>query len=148
MHDPKLSPSLATTYQVDATPGRHTQLNAWAYEASFAMLGIEALFDEFDKYEYAGKGKANRVVSNFMHVINAAGMCMFGACVIPYDLIAEFLSAATGREFSTEDVLEIGDRIAALRTAFNVREGISAAKAPVPGRMIGKPALPSGPRNT
>ena len=145
MHDPKLNPSLATSYQVEATPSRHTQLNAWASEAGFAMTGIEALFGEFDKYTYTGKGKANRVVSNFMHVVNAAGMCMFGACVIPYDLIPEFLSAVMGREFSVDDVLDIGDRIAALRTAFNVREGVSAAKAPVPGRMIGRPPFKAGP---
>jgi len=145
MHDPKLSPSLATSYHVEATPGRHTQLNAWAYEADFAMIGVEALFDEFDKYTYAGKGKANRVISNFMHVVNAAGMCMFGACVISYELIPESLSAAMGKEFSVEDVIEIGDRIAALRTAFNVREGIIAAKAPAPGRMIGRTPLAKGP---
>ena len=131
--------------QADATPARHTQLNAWAHEAQFAMIGIEALFGDFDKYEYSGKGKANRVVSNFMHVVNAAGMCMFGACVIPYDLIPEFLSAASGREFSVDDVLEIGDRIASLRTAFNIREGVSAAKMRVPSRMIGKPPLTKGP---
>ena len=145
MHDPRLNPSIATSYQVDATPARHTQLNAWAHEAQFAMLGIEALFEDFDKYTYAGKGKANRVVSNFMHVVNAAGMCMFGACVIPYDLIPEFLSAVMGTEFSVDDVLEVGDRIAALRTAFNVREGVSAAKCRIPGRMIGKPPLKAGP---
>jgi len=145
MHDPRLNPSLATSYQVDATPARHTQLNAWAHEAQFAMLGIEALFDDFDKYTYSGKGQANRVISNFMHVVNAAGMCMFGACVTPYDLIPEFLSAVTGREFSVDDVLEIGDRIATLRTAFNIREGVPPAKNRVPGRMIGRPPLKSGP---
>ena len=145
MHDPRLNPSLAVNYQVDATPGRHTQINAWAHEAGFAMPGIEKLFGDFDKYTYTGKGKANRIISNFMHVVNAAGMCMFGACVIPYDCIPEFLSAVTGREFSVNDVLEAGDRIAAIRTAFNIREGVQPAKLRVPGRMLGRPPLAKGP---
>ena len=145
MHDPRLNPSLALNYQVDPTPARHTQLNAWASEAGFAMVGIEELFGEVDKYTYTGKGKANRIVSNFMHVVNSAGMCMFGACTIPYDLIPEFLSAVMGREFSVEDVVQIGDRIATLRTAFNVREGAPPAKNNVPRRMVGQPPLTAGP---
>jgi aldehyde:ferredoxin oxidoreductase len=40
MHDPRLGPSLATAYQVDATPGRHTQ-----GELGFVELGKSAPID-------------------------------------------------------------------------------------------------------
>jgi len=39
----------------------------------------------------------------------------------------------------------MGDRIAALRTAFNIREGMRNVDFEVPGRMIGSPPLKSGP---
>ena len=37
------------------------------------------------------------------------------------------------------------DRIAALRMAFNIREGVRNVDFPVPGRLIGSPPLESGP---
>ncbi|NIP85721.1 MAG: aldehyde ferredoxin oxidoreductase, partial [Planctomycetales bacterium] len=36
MHDPRLNPGLATSYKMDATPGRHTQMSAWTVEGEFA----------------------------------------------------------------------------------------------------------------
>jgi len=36
MHDPRLSPGLATSYKLDATPARHTQGSAWTAELRFA----------------------------------------------------------------------------------------------------------------
>jgi aldehyde:ferredoxin oxidoreductase len=39
----------------------------------------------------------------------------------------------------------MGDRIAALRMAFNIREGVRNIDFALPGRMIGSPPLESGP---
>ena len=41
-------------------------------------------------------------------------------------------------------MLEVGERIANIRQAFNVREGINAVTQTVPGRAFGKPPLPDG----
>ncbi len=40
MHDPRLNPGLATSYQVDATPGRHTQ---WAHGFTKPVLPLPYL---------------------------------------------------------------------------------------------------------
>jgi aldehyde:ferredoxin oxidoreductase len=40
MHDPRLNPGLATSYKMDATPGRHTQMSAWTVEGEFAPPGL------------------------------------------------------------------------------------------------------------
>jgi aldehyde:ferredoxin oxidoreductase len=37
------------------------------------------------------------------------------------------------------------DRIATMRQAFNVRDGINAVSLPVPDRVRGVPPLPNGP---
>jgi aldehyde:ferredoxin oxidoreductase len=148
LHDPRLSPGLATSYKLDATPGRHTQHSAWAVEAQFAPADLAdrwAPWTSEKKYEYTGKAKCHRVVSGFMHSVNALGVCMFGAYVIPVDAQAQFLSQATGRNFTTDELLEIGDRIANLRIAFNLREEMRNVEFKVPGRMIGSPPLEAGP---
>lgn len=143
MHDPRCNPGLGSSYRMDATPGRHTQFSAWVHEGGFAPPGFD--FGAIDKYKYSGKAHIHKTLSNFMHVVNSAGMCMFAVCVIPHTSTAEFLSAAMGKEFDMADVDEIGSRIAALRMGFNIREGKYNLKFKMPGRVVGRPPLSAGP---
>ncbi len=147
MHDPRLSPGLASSYKLDATPGRHTQFSAWAAEAGFPLAGLEDRYGGWtpeQKYDYTGKAKAHRTQSALMHVVNAEGCCMFGCVCIPAMAQVDFLNGAMGAGFSADDVLAIGDRIANLRVAYNLREGIRNADIDVPGRILGDPPLEAG----
>ncbi len=143
MHDPRLNPSLATSYKMDATPGRHTQLGAWAAEAQFAPPGL--VTEPFDKYKYGGKGRISRLVSDHYHAATAAGVCMFGWCCLPPEFLPELLTIVTGHPYTVDSVEKTGARIAALRIAFNLREGVRNVDIPLPGRMIGSPPLEAGP---
>ncbi|MBM4030872.1 MAG: aldehyde ferredoxin oxidoreductase family protein [Planctomycetes bacterium] len=148
MHDPRLSPGLATSFKLDATPGRHTQFSAWPVEAGFAIAGLEDRYGGWTpdkKYDYTGKAKAHRAQSGLMHAINAEGVCMFGACCLPAQAQVDFLNGAMGRAWTIDDVLAIGDRIANLRIAFNLREGIKNTRLRIPGRIVGRPPLQAGP---
>jgi len=147
MHDPRLCPGLATSYKLDATPGRHTQFSAWAAEAGFPQPGLEDRYGGWtpeQKYDYTGKARAHRVLSAMMHVVNADGCCMFGSVCIPAQAQVEFLNGVMGVGYTMDDVLAIGDRIANLRVAFNIREGIRNADLPVPPRVLGSPPLEAG----
>ena len=146
MHDSRLSPGLATSYQVDATPGRHTQWGAWFHEANFLPTGADSYYEKYDdKYTYTGKGDAAKYLSCYGHAVNAAGMCMFGAVCCPIEALPEFLTAAMGIEYTMDRVVETGWRIATMRMAFTVREGVVPPKLDLPARMIGSPPLDSGP---
>ena len=143
MHDPRLNPGLATSYKMDATPGRHTQMSAWTVEGQFAPPG---LFDKkLDRYSTEGKGEAYRVVGNNHHAISAAGMCMFAWVNLKPDAITDSLSYTTGHTFTLDEVQKIGARIANLRISFNLREGIRNVDIPLHGRLIGSPPLEAGP---
>ena len=50
-----------------------------------------------------------------------------------------------GTDYTLDDLLEIGERIATLRIGFNLREGLRNIDFKVPGRVLGNPPLPSGP---
>ncbi len=143
MHDPRLNPGLATSYKMDATPGRHTQMSAWTVEGQFAPPGLVS--EEIERYTYTGKGNVHRVVSAHHHVSSAAGMCMFAWCNLKPEALTDSLTCTTGKDYTLEEVQQMGDRIAALRMAFNVREGLRNVDFKVPGRMIGSPPLESGP---
>jgi aldehyde:ferredoxin oxidoreductase len=122
MHDPKLlsfgrgSPA-AARYQMDATPGRHTQ--------GFGPSGFQG------------------------HLTNIVGLCVFafgfGSVPEADKKLAAIMTSVTGMPFSTDDLLRAGERVANLRHAFNLREGINQLKWPVHPRIVGNPPQKEGP---
>ena len=143
MHDPRLVPSIATSYKMDATPGRHTQISAWILELS---SGVPGLCDQPQPpHHYPGKGRVQRTMHNYFHAAQSAGMCNFATLALTAEVLTDSLTHVTGHTHTTDDVLRIGARIAALRIAFNLREGIRNIELPMPGRLIGDPPLATGP---
>ena len=142
MHDPRLNPGLATSYKMDATPGRHTQLSAWTAEAQFAPPGL--VTEPFDKYKYSGKGRIHRMVSDHYHAATAGGSVhvrlVLPAAGVPAGVAQ---SHATGHQYTVDSVEKTGARIAALRIAFNLREGMRERRLPAP-RPDHRLAAPGG----
>lgn len=136
-HDPRLIPGLTASYLLDATPGRHTQgCEEWGYPG--VSLG------RFKREQYSGRGEAHKIAQMLMHVINAAGVCQFGAYSYPFDFIPDFLAAVTGRTYTRADLVRAGERMHALRHLFNLREGHNPLDRTLPGRVAGNPPLAAG----
>ncbi len=142
MHDPRFEPGMGVIYQMDATPGRHTQGCNW-----FWPEGMEVDAPAFGekREQQVGRGKALKPISNFNHVSNISGICLFGYLSTRYELLPEFLTAVTGHTYTFEDLLQVGERVAAIRQAFNVREGYNPITTPIPERAYGIPPLDDGP---
>ena len=140
MHDPRFVPSHGMNYQGDPTPARHTQ-SGLALGTDFPGLDIPSL----DKYVYRGKGKYEAILKNQIHIVNASGVCLFGFLTLPWDELRDVLSAVTGWELAQEDIYTAGERIATLRQAFNLREGLSPKDFKLPDRVKGVPPLKEGP---
>ena len=136
-HDPRYIPGLATTYQLSATPARHTQ----GGELNPAP-GLE--IENLDKYTYSGKASNHLKLVAAMEVCNAAGLCMFGYLSYPFQCIPDQLTAVTGQQWDMEAIYKAGLRIFTMRHAFNLREGINPLKRNVPGRIVGDPPLMEG----
>ncbi|HZP56001.1 MAG TPA: aldehyde ferredoxin oxidoreductase family protein [Dehalococcoidia bacterium] len=139
MHDAKLQPEYYTTYKLDATPARHTQYEG----AARPRWGLQKAPQ--DRTQATDRGQAHKDASEYMHVVNAAGMCQFIMMCAPNDRIPEWINMETGWDTSVEEMRQVGERIANLRMAFNVREGDIATKRRVPGRLWGAQPLEAGP---
>ncbi len=139
MHDPKLQPEYFTTYKLDPTPARHTQ-----YEGA-ARSGWNIPPAPQDRTVYAGRGEHHKGASEYMHIVNATGQCMFIMMAAPNHRIPEWVNAMTGWDTTIEELRQTGERIANLRMAFNVREGDIVTRRRVPGRLVGNPPLQAGP---
>ena len=143
MHDPRFSPSHGMNYQADPTPARHTQSGLANIEEDTEFPGLE--LPPLDKYTYVGKGKYETIMKNQIHMVNCTGMCLFGWLCLPWSELCDALSVVTGWSLSQEELYKTGERIAALRQAFNVREGLSPKDFKLPERAKGKPPLKEGP---
>lgn len=140
MHDPKLQPEFHTTYKLDPTPGRHTQ-----YDAARRLGRIPPA--PADRTQYAGRGEHHKAASEYMHVVNAGGMCMFVMLMANTANIPAWFNAVTGWDMSIDEMMLAGERIANLRMAYEVREGGNPRQRLVPSRVSGATteATHSGP---
>jgi aldehyde:ferredoxin oxidoreductase len=146
--DPRPFPGWALGYAVDATPARHTVGCTYYIEATPAVpRGLH--LKPMPPHVYTGKGEANKKLNGFHNLLNATGVCQFSAYhgVIDLENMPEFFKAVIGWDLTADDLFEIGDRIATIRMAFNLREGINPIEDfKIPGRAIGHPPVKSGPQ--
>jgi aldehyde:ferredoxin oxidoreductase len=151
MHDPRNDPGFALHAAVEAAPGRHTtgsQLYYEMFKLWTRVPGLSAVPAFYPKgsrtknpLQKAGWAAA---CTRFGGVMNAAGLCLFGAFLgvnrIP---VFEWLNAATGWQLTPAEYMAAGERIAALRQRFNAREGIPLRHA-VSARALGLPPQTRG----
>ena len=130
MHDPKLQPEYYTTYKLDPTPGRHTQ-----YEGNKRLGKIPAAPKDFK--DYANRGEHHKASSEFMHVVNSGGMCQFIMMMANTSKMPEWFNAVTGWDMDLDEMMVVGERIANLRMAYEVREGGNPRNRAVPTRVSG-----------
>jgi aldehyde:ferredoxin oxidoreductase len=131
MHDPKLQPEYHTTYKLDPTPGRHTQ-----YEGNRRIGRIPPAPKDFK--DYAGRGEHHKGASEYMHIVNAGGMCQFIMMAANTANMPDWFNAVTGWDMSMDEMMSVGERIANLRMAYEVREGGNPRKRAVPTRVTGE----------
>ncbi len=130
MHDPKLQPEYHTTYKLDPTPGRHTQ-----YEGNRRVGKVPPAPRDFK--DYANRGEHHKGASEYMHVVNSGGMCQFIMMAANTANMPDWFNAVTGWDMGLDEMMGVGERIANLRMAYEVREGGNPRRRPVPSRVTG-----------
>jgi aldehyde:ferredoxin oxidoreductase len=138
-HDPKVGRQWGTIYRMDATPARHTQ-------GGEGGMGPAPPQPTFDRNSWTGRGEARRIGSSWHHAVSATGMCSFGLGALPdMESFLAMLRAVSGWDITVDELLLTGERIANVRHAFNVREGLNPLGYNMPGRIVGSPPKTAGP---
>ncbi len=136
MHDPKLGPGFARTYQFDPTPSRHVK----------GGVGMVQIMDPNPaKYNYKGTGFMDMMVTCNIEALNIYGLCLFSMFAGVADAQTSFMEAVTGRPFKGQDQLNAAMRVMNMRHAFDLREGLTPADCVIPARAVGEPAQKEGP---
>ena len=127
MHDPRLAPGLARTYQTDPTPARHVKGGLWFIQ----------MFQPEGKYNYENTGQMDLFATSGSEIVNTAGLCVFQMYSGIQDAPAQLLEAVTGWSFPQEKQVATGMRIMDMRQAFNLREGLKPSDFVLPTRAVG-----------
>jgi aldehyde:ferredoxin oxidoreductase len=146
MHDTRLDPGHAISYQCEPTPGRHTI-------ASYQEIDLRSgkkLFPQVRKMVKQAADKDSKKIalltatSIYAQLINCTGLCLLGVDSLDYPMV-DYLNAATGWDLPADEYFKTGRRIQALRKAFNIREGLKPEDTKLHDRGLGKPPQNAGP---
>jgi aldehyde:ferredoxin oxidoreductase len=136
-HDPHQRLKWTLAYRMDATPARHTQ------GGGMAPPGL--IMPPVDPVTHSGAGLGQKTIASFNHVINSSGMCQIVMGTFPsVGTVVDFMNAVTGWGVTLEELLETGERIANIRHAFNLREGLNPLDYQIPSRVSARPPAREG----
>ena len=142
MHDPRaqIRLGLGATYKAAPAPARHTRASG---EGEFRHPDLGEPPYDLDSFENRG-GEQKRIMS-LTNAATSAGFCLFGHITIPVNATHEFISCVTGWDIDFDELIFIGERIANVQQAFNIREGLNPLEFHVPNRVYKTPPPENGP---
>ncbi len=111
------------------------------YTVASEILGIP---EKTDPLESAGKAGLVKAFQDATAAVDSAGLCVFTTFAWTMDDIAPQVDAACEGDWSTERMMEVGERIWNLEKDFNQRAGITGADDTLPQRLL-KESANSGP---
>lgn len=94
-------------------------------------------------YTSEGKGEMVYNLAVFNAVKFSLCICDFWA-TISFERMAELMTLVTGKEWTEQDMKDVGTRVIHIARAFNQREGFDRKDDTIPKRLV-KEALKSGP---
>ncbi len=132
MHDPRAFHGLGLAYATSIRGACHLSHKDIAEEQ-----GPELGVDEFTPPQSSeGKAKLIWVNQNLGAMLQASGLCIFGMSSIDYQDLANMLNAATGSEYTVDDLLKIGERLWLLKRAIGNMMGVRIEDDRLPQKLL------------
>ena len=140
-HDPRAYHSMSLAYAV-GTHGHNDAFTVLLSTLARPELGFPEPIPRHSK-DPELNAKAQKVMQDISGVVNSLTMCHFVEGVIPWELLLKIMNAATGLEFTQDQLFTVGERIFNLKRLYAVRCGITKKDDVLPNRFIKEP-LPDG----
>jgi aldehyde:ferredoxin oxidoreductase len=144
-YEPRGSQAMGLAYATSPIGGSHMRGDP----AYFELFGVPR---SMDPLQWEGKAKVTKAFQDLSAIIDSAGLCIFFAVrnlaakdlgVAPVGIL-EYLNAATGADYSLEELMQAGERIINAERLFLTRAGFSRKDDNLPRRLTQTPA-PTGP---
>jgi aldehyde:ferredoxin oxidoreductase len=136
-YDPRGVQGHALGYATSNRGGCHVR----AYLISPEILGVP---EKLDPQAIEGKPQWVKIFQDLTAVIDSMGLCLFSSFALGAEDYRDLLAAATGFDYSVEEMMTCGERIWNLERLFNLRAGLDPALDTLPKRFLEEP-MPEGP---
>ncbi len=137
-YDPRGVQGQGLAYATSNRGGCHVR----AYLISPEVLGIP---EKLDPQSVEGKAQWVKIFQDLTAVIDSCGLCLFTSFALGVEDYRDLLSAATGFDYSVEEMFTCGERIWNLERLFNFRAGLTPEMDTLPERLLKEP-MPEGPQ--
>ncbi len=144
-YEPRGMQGMGLAYATSPIGGSHMRGDP----AYFEIFGVPEFMDP---HQWQGKAKPTKAFQDLSAIIDSAGLCIFFAvrhlaakdlAVAPVGIL-EYLNAATGADYTLEELIQAGERIFTAERLFLTKAGFSRKDDSLPKRLTHEPA-PTGP---
>ncbi len=135
-YDPRGAKGIGLTYATANRGGCHVT----GYTISPEILGIP---EKIDPLTPEGKAQWAKAFQDFTCVVNSTVNCLFTTFALGAEDYAKLLSAVTGWDLTTDEIMRIGERIYNLERVIMNRFGFTGKDDILPKRLLQEP-MPEG----
>lgn len=128
---------IGLTYATSNRGGCHVR----GYMISPEILGLPQPLDRFATDD---KALWTKIFQDLTAVIDSSGMCLFTSFALGAPQYAAMINAATGTNYTPEELLVVGERIYNIERQFNKAAGMKPEDDTLPKRLLEEP-IPDGP---
>lgn len=128
-YDPRGVKGLGFSYAVSNRGGCHTRAYLVAPEILRKPKAI-------DPYTLAGKAGHTKIFQDRFAAVDSLVVCKFAFFGVGEEEYANILSAVTGVDYTSEDLMLVGERIWNVERVYNLREGFSKDDDILPERFF------------
>ncbi|BAL80152.1 aldehyde ferredoxin oxidoreductase family protein [Caldisericum exile] len=135
-YDPRGAQGHALEYATSNRGGCHVR----GYMISPEILGVP---EKLDPFATDGKAQWVKTFQDLTAVIDSEGLCLFTSFALGLSDYTAMLKAATGFDYTEDEVMKAGERIWNLERLWNIDLGVGPEEDKLPERFIKEP-LPDG----
>jgi aldehyde:ferredoxin oxidoreductase len=136
-YDPRGTFGMGVQYATSNRGACHVR----GYMISPEILGVP---EKMDPQTPANKAQMDITLQDLTAALDASGICLFVVFSIGAPELVAMLKTATGVDYDTAELMQVGERIWNLERLFNLRAGFGRKDDTLPKRLLREP-LPGGP---
>ena len=139
-HDPRGASGMALVYATSPRGACHNQSDYFLVDI-FGHVEDDLGMEYFERLAGAEKSRNVSIHQDWRTVFNSLVMCLFAN--VPPETVLELVNAATGEEYSLEELLRVGERAWNLKRMINRRFGLVRANDSLP-KLLREPYQDGG----
>jgi aldehyde:ferredoxin oxidoreductase len=139
MHDPRAMHGMALAYATSSRGACHTNDVTYSIEMGSVAWPEIGITGGYQQKESKGKGAVVVPSQNLGMVMNSGVICYMMMSMINGEDLVDLMSAASGFDYTLEELMECGERIWHLKRGISNLMGITAVDDQVPWQCLRPP---------